>query len=255
MKYLLFAILVLAGACDTQTMRVDQRDHEGTRRLPPASPEGLIAHMAFDGSFASEYAGVVRGRNHGATFVPDRFNRRGAAVRFDGSESYVELEGSHLLQIQPPLSYAFWVNVDQDQTTSAVFTSNYQSSNNTGVFAAFDSNGSNPSVSIGNGDVLGVGSRRTFHSRAPLEPGRWYHIVGVVASVDSLRLYVDGIRQSGHVDGGAERLIYGPGPSVFGRRAAAIDQPPIYFSGVLDDFRFYEVALDDEDVMQLYVSE
>ena len=248
------SIPVLLAGCDSHSVRTHRPDLVGSRGhsgvIVPAA--GLIAHLAFSGSLDSENSDLIYGINHGATFTSDRFSQPNSAIRFDGKNDYFDLAGSNLAQIQPPISYAFWVNVDQDSTTSAVFTLNYSDEANSGVFAAFDSNGSNPSVSIGDGSGIGSGSRRTFHASEGLLPGEWYHIVGVVESADSLRIYVNGERQAGRTTGNAGRMGYVDGPASFGRRVASRNGPPIYFSGALDEFVLYGVALDEPAIERLF---
>jgi len=257
---LLIIVLLIAG-CDSHSTPIDRPDLVGTRSHSSSSSssssvpsEGLIAHFSFSGTLDSEPFGLIHGINHGTAFTRDRFSRPNSAILFDGQDDYFDVQGSNLIQIQPPISYAFWVNVDQVSSTSAVFTLNYNEEANSGVFAAFDSNGSNPSVSFGDGSGMGSGSRKTFHASNALSPGEWYHIVGVVESVDSLRIYVNGERQLGHTDGDARRLEYVEGPASFGRRVASRNGPPIYFSGKLDEFLLYGIALDDQSIYELFTS-
>lgn len=257
--FILIGMVLIAG-CDTHDFRTERssrlvgsRSGETEHDSPSTYPvSGLMAYFPFDGDVSNVTSDLHRGQNHGATFTTDRLGNSRSAIQFDGIDNFISFTESNILQVQLPVSLSFWVKPDQNRTTSAVITTSYDSSENTGVFAAFDSNGGNPSISIGGGEGLGISSRRTLHAISPLVPGEWYHIVGVVESAASMRLFINGIEVAGDMDGDANDIKYGGGPMVFGRRISSKGSPPIYFQGALDDVAIYGHALNQSDVSHLF---
>lgn len=263
MRLLIPVLLLLMSGCDSNDFRTIQRPDlvgsrsvDSNRQKADSYPtDGLLAYFPLDDNASNVLTRLHGGQNHGAVYVDDRHGNSKSAAWFDGVDNYITISESNLLQVQLPVSLSFWVRPEQVITTSAAITTSFDSTSNTGVFAAFDSNGSNPSISIGDGNGFGARSRRTLHAAAPLEPGRWYHIVGVVESVDAMELYIDAVNVAGHTDGDADELRYGSGPLTFGRRVASRDSLPIYFEGALDDVMIYGIALSQSDVTHLFHGE
>ncbi len=82
----------------------------------------------------------------------------------------------------------------------------------------------------------------------PLEPGRWYHIVGVKGT-DKLTLYVDGQARSSTpapllIWSGAKSFAVGGNPKYRGA--------PEFFAGRVADLRFYARAFSAEEVKRLH---
>ena len=263
MRSIVVVLLVLWSGCDTGSIQpvhrpelVGSRSVDSSSQGPVSYPtDGLLAYFPFDGHASNVLSPLHRGQAFGTAYVNDRRGNSNSAVWFDGTNDYITISESNLLQVQLPVSLSFWVKPDQVETTSAALTTSFDHSGNTGVFAAFDSNGSNPSISIGGGGGFGIQTRRTLHAAVPLEPGQWYHIVGVVQSVHAMKIYVNAVNVLGHTDGGANELRYGDGPLTFGRRIASVNAPPIHFEGALDDVMIYGVALSPSDVTRLFLGE
>jgi len=213
--------------------------------------EGLVALYSFDGDALDLTTNRFHGTISGSEFGLDRFDEPNQAILFDGVDDYVDISEGQAFKIEPPLSISYWIKLDQNTITTTIFTSSFDSDRNRGVFATFNSNGANPSFSIGDGGVFGSGSRFTVHANQTLEPDRWYHIVGVYSALNEIDVYVDGDLVETFSSGSASSLEYGSGPVTFGRRYATTGADPLFFSGALDEFAFYDRALSSEEVRLL----
>jgi hypothetical protein len=250
--FLLLASVLFPG-CEPAVFGDFRSDRlTGSRSVPAIPQDGLLAYYPFDGSLRNSVSSLHDGDNFGTTFTEDRLGNPASALHFDGIDDYVELGQSDSLQIPLPISLSYWIKPDQVETTFAVITTSYDVEANTGVFAAFDSRGGNPSFSIGSGGPKGRASRRTKHSAQRLEPGEWFHVVGVVESISEVTIYLNGVETSGWFSGSGYKLAYGDGPAALGRRVASVGGQPIYFSGSLDDVAVYSRALSEADVSGLY---
>ncbi len=271
MGRLSFLILVLGsailfGGCDSTTIYSPSRDADRSTRgersgdqeedLTSVYEDDLLAWLPFDGSPEDAAGGQHFAILEGPHYVPDRHGNSAGALWFDGVDDFATISQGRALQIPLPISVSYWVSLDQTRQTAGLITTSFQDSHNTGVFLTFDSHTGAPAVSVGDGGLMGSGSRKTLHSNIPLEAREWHHVVAVVDSVESvivMTIYVNGLpapRPS--YSGGAEALDYGFGPVVLGKRVASEGQHPLFFAGALDDLAFFDRVLTPDDVKHLF---
>ena len=227
---------------------------DGYQLIDHVPEEGLVALYPFDGEAINVTSNSLHGVISGSEFAADRFGERRGAITFDGVDDYVDIPEGNAFKIEPPLSISYWIKVEQNETTASIFANSLDSLNNNGIFATFNSNGANPSFSIGDGNRLGRESRRTVHATPPLEVDRWYHIVGVYTTINEIEIYIDGMLVDTFVSGNADSLSTGPGPVTFGRRYGSPGQAPVFFTGALDEFAFYNRALTPQEVQRLFTT-
>lgn len=263
----MLALCVLLGACSDPLVAPDRSRGEsgllgsrGIQSIEQGIPEsGLLAWLPFNETAEDVWGDRYHAALDGPVFVEDRFGRPNSALQFDGIDDYAVLANGSGLQ-SLPISISFWVRLGQKTQTSGAITTSFQENHNTGVFLTFDSSTGAPSVSVGNGDGVGHGSRSTLHSRYPLRVGEWNHVVGIVDSTLQgirMRIFVNGVvPELAYTSGGADpvELENGWGSVTLGRRIASVNSPPLYFKGALDDVGFYDRALERFDVKALFES-
>jgi hypothetical protein len=228
----------------------DTAEPEATGLTLP--PEGLLAYYPFDGNVQDASGAGNHGTVSGAVLTADPLSVANQAYVFDGIDDYIDIGNSSTLKPSLPLTLTLWVRVDE-QKGSALFTNNYDLDVNNGAWLALSSNGT-VAVAYGNGGAIGRESRWTRHSTTVLDPGRWYHVAGVIYNEDILDVYINGVIEDGDYSGTpTERLLhYSAGPGNFGRRDSGVATDPIYFKGALDEFILYDRALSAEEIMRIY---
>ncbi|MEM8486779.1 MAG: LamG domain-containing protein [Bacteroidota bacterium] len=248
-KLLFFLLVITALSCTRNALDLAATDATLLDRIPQ---EALLAFYPFDGDMEDVARYMHTGIPYGATLGEDRFGQPAHALVLDGIDDFVNLEAGKALQVAPPLSITYWVKVDQNIRTAAAVNLNHNTQANAGIFTSFDSNGGNPAFSINDAGAPGIGSRNTKHAGVELIPGRWYHVAGLIAGIDSMQIFIDGEEVSGRYDGYADSLVYVDGPVTLGRKVSSRNGPTLYFAGMLDEIAIYHKLLTSTEVQQLY---
>lgn len=80
------------------------------------------------------------------------------------------------------------------------------------------------------------------------EQGKWYHIIATVSETNGMCLYIDGVKQSNTNTYNKSTGVSGDITSI-GKWG---DLNMRYFNGGIDDVRFYERALTEEEIITLF---
>ena len=209
---------------------------------------GLIAHWPITDGAADDISG---NEHHGTVAntspVDDRQGNPNSAFYFNGTNSSVDFGSSSELHPDPPFSFSLWMNFNDHPSYQYVLA-------NAGGNRGFRS-----MVWPGNGpyhfvlSLEGSGTTERVTSNATLTPGEWYHVVGVVESSTSLKIYIDGDLDIA----GTVADIYDPSSSYPLKLGQSPINPfgwgaPYHFDGLLDDVAMYDYALTESDVQELY---
>jgi len=213
----------------------------------------LLLHYAFNGNAIDNSGNNYDGSVFGATFGIDRFGNPNSAAYFDGINDYINFPNINELKPDLPVSFAFWIKFDDaTYVNSTVFNTSFEENVNTGVYMNIQSSTSKYQVSYGDGsNYYTGGSRRTHASDATIEPNEWHHIVIVVNSALNMKMYVDCVEYSGNYSGSGGQLQYSNHSGTIGRHDRSLVNSADYFKGVIDDFRYWNRELTDDDVFEL----
>ena len=165
--------------------------------------------------------------------------RTGNALRFDGTDQYVDT-GANVLDSAGNYSVSAWVRLNATEEFATAVSQDGDS--NSAFFLQYS--GSDDRFAFSFAGIRALASQ-------PPETGRWYHLVGVRDAVDgTLRLYVDG-ELSGETPAclGEESS----GNLVIGR-AKFGGEPVDFFNGAIDQVHAYDRALSADEVDELYQS-
>lgn len=215
-----------------------------TRKVYVLPTEGLILHLPLNGSAEDLSVNSNDGTIIGATATVNRRGSMNQAMSFDGTDdeiifpfddSYLDLEGS----------FSFWAKFNefnsailgndiQDGIQSGSWFSVGQSSDTFGLLAFNYGNGGSPRES----------SRRSIVSEEPLELDTWYHIVGTRDSRGNMKLFLNGAMISIFKTGTGSTYFHSQSDGSLGR----VWDPNSFFSGTMDDIRFYDRELTEEEV-------
>jgi len=190
---------------------------------PPAS--GLLAYYPLNNSAADVSGHGRHGTPNNMTYADDRFMNPSRAGAFDGGSSSVDLGDWLTYQV---FSISFWADAGASQIFAIIIDNNHNDTDNWGT------------------QNSGVGSNHYgfFNAWYDLVPGRWNHVV-LIKTADTAYVYVD------------DELV-GTNATV----AIIVNNPYLrlgrwggggrWWSGALDDVRFYDRVLTEEEINQLY---
>jgi alpha-mannosidase len=207
-----------------------------------------VMHLKFDGNFldSSGY------NNHGActgTSCPVSISGKiEQAYKFDGSNDYVYVRDSASLDLTNKITVSAWVYLNSN--TNEWITVGQKSASTWFVWQMYarsvDAQTPNYPVFRINFDGQGdVDSDEEVQGTSILSTGQWYHLVGVY----------DGTRMSFYQNGqlGESIVVSKPIPTsnynVWIGRNDKWSEP---LNGIIDDFRIYNRALTEAEVLELY---
>jgi len=204
----------------------------------PDIPDSGIARLTFDDADTDSGTAIDSWNNNDATINGATTGVSGAnqtyitneAYSFDGSNDYVKTP-INLDNYSIPITIAVWVNIDDVSVTQGI-VADYNNSSNRLTFGTINSSF----------DFFLDGTAVT----ASASSNTWTHLVGVIGSSD-LILYKDG-SQAG--SGGFSGSMGSGDDLEIARRPRNGGES--YFSGIIDDPRFYDKELTSTEVSNLY---
>jgi len=215
--------------------------------------DGLLLHYNFNDSYNDVSGNDYHGTNFGTVFTEDRFGNQNAAALFDGIDDFINFPNSNELKPQLPLSFSFWIRYDSDDWQDReVFNTSFEEDINSGVFFNSAAATGQYGVSFGNGAPSYTPYTRTsFLSVEAPTTGKWTHIAIVIRAQSDMNIYVNCVDTSGSYSGSGGNLVYSNLPGTLGRHDRSLTDPANYFKGAIDDFRYWERALTQDDVTEL----
>lgn len=206
----------------------------------------LTACYAFQQS-AFEPINNLSGAVSNATLTADRFGYLQSAYALSGSAtSYIQLPNNPLIQPANDITFSAWVKPAGNNPAQIVFTRNtatlnieaYQlaivSTTAGSVFRAGKANASNYDIATGTQTITA---------------NTWYHVAFTMDNTN-IKLFVNGALQAS-TSVTFSGYDYQPGSSVFlgGSNDPLLNQP---FDGTIDNVKFYNRALTNSEITQLF---
>lgn len=208
--------------------------------------EGLLIHYPLDGEVTDLSGNGYDGTAFGVTFAPDRFGAIERAAAFDGT-ARIELPGVAALKPQPPLSLSCWVYFDElPAGGKAILSTDFVPNTYVGLTLGLDDQ-NRLTVTLGSDQGAEI-----FTGSESLSTQQRQHVAVVVRSLDDVSLYLNGCEETPGNGGQGGTIRYGNGVGNLGRANAGSPPQVNTLDGLLDDFRYYDRALTDEEVNLLY---
>ena len=244
MKYLCFIILILLTfSCSNKLRKPDTND------------SNLVAYYPFNGNANDESLNSNHGLINDAFLVDDRFGKENSAYEFDGESSYIDC-GDILNNLQVPFTVSAWIKCYSNGRGQLIFYTDvhenyWESHSYHGLgLAHMNMAGDGQTVLdstqlvIRLGDGRGVGSqyRRTKNGSSFLPSFKWIHVAAVVEGAQSMKLFINGIDDGGSYSGSGEEMVHNSWHAYIG----------LYFHGIIDDLKVYNIALSDEQIDELF---
>lgn len=220
--------------------------------------KGLVAYYKLDGNAADSGANSLNGTVNGAGNESGHTGKANTALKFDGSNDYVDVPHNSKFNLTTDKSISVWYKLPVYSGftfyPSLVYKHGVSHFATFGVFLAEDpAYGSNwRKIGFFQGDGATnetVFTKEKYSDNSNLN--RWIHIVGSYSRSDGyMRIYFDG-----HLSDSLFAPNYTSNTSTeplqIGR-GSVINYNANYFKGLLDEVRLYDRSLSKEEVSSLY---
>lgn len=212
--------------------------------------EDLLLHYTFNNTYLDATQNGNDATNFGTTFTEDRFGNIDGALLFDGINDYINLPNIEALKPNLPVSFSFWIRYDSENPNDRdVFNTSFEEDVNTGIYFNSQQSTGNFAVNYGDGSPSYTSdTRRTYVSNESITTGTWQHIAVVVTSQNDMKIYVDCKEFEGEYSGTGGNLQYSNTSGTIGRHDRQLGAPANYFKGAIDNFRYWNKALTEEEV-------
>jgi gliding motility-associated-like protein len=214
---------------------------------------GLKLYFPFTGNANDASGNGNVATVNGPVLASDRLGAANSAYLFDGVNDYISFITGNGMQPGYPYTISCWVNLitAQPGITNFLFSNDYTipGTDYYGIILNIP-NGTLQS-NVGDGGPVGVTSRNTKATIPTVPLGSWHHVAAVVYSAASMRLFIDCTEVLGTFSGTGTGLTYsGANTGIIGRGNAGIGEN--YLNGYVDEVRFYDRALNDQEIAALY---
>ncbi|QAA81729.1 T9SS type A sorting domain-containing protein [Aequorivita sp. H23M31] len=235
MKQITFLLLLISFPCLSQIDR------------------NMLLHYKFDGNTLDETANNFHGLPSNITYVEDRFGNENSAVYFNGTNSFVDLPNVQELKPQLPVSFSFWIKYDSSNYQDrAVFNTSFEEDISSGIFFNAEAVSGKYGVSFGDGSFAYTpNTRRSYTSNQTVVNNIWHNITLVINGPLEMEIYIDCKEAGGTYSGFGGDLFYSLTPGSLGRHDRDLANPADYFRGSMDDFKFWDRALNQEEIYLL----
>ena len=207
----------------------------------PVPTNGLVAYYPFNGNSNDESGNGNNGTNNGATLTTDRFGNANKAYSFNGTSNNIQGSSSAFNYGANDFSFSVWVKTNNAATTGGVFTTHDAGSSkysNIGLYIAGGNTG-RADMDINNG----AGSSANLSGRN-IADNLWHHVL-VNRQGNSAKVYVDGVLDY------TDNLSQNPNNSTTFLIGSSANGSA-YYSGSIDDIRFYNRTLISSEINLLY---
>lgn len=213
--------------------------------------DGMIAYYPFNGNAKDESLNQFDGDLVGPVNTSNRKGNINSAFSFNGINNYIKLNSRVGNGIR---SISLWFCLDEDINSGlgypVALVHREGDSNNYSQFSI----GFRPVVWPGNpGKLIFSNSSRSEYynidsNSSFWEKGKWYHVVAIIDPVEGMMLYVNNVRQmeSATYNNATETSSIN---TILGSWELMPDR---YFKGKIDDVIFYNRALTEAEVNDLY---
>ena len=207
-------------------------------QLPNYLPtNGLVGWWPFNGNANDEGGSGDNGYTYNTALIEDRFGNCNSAYYFNGIDSYISLNNSHINSY----SYSAWVKFYDIQDTSMIFCKGFYCNYPDESYATYKAAGyfwirrSNPQ------STYEINTAVTFTDSA------WHHIV-VTYDQTITNFYLDGILMVSGIPQGTLRTS--SVNKMIGNSPCFSDA----FWGVIDDVGLWNRALNQNEISQLFLA-
>lgn len=221
----------------------------GTIPIENALTVGLVSHWKMDDTSGTPIKDSSLNGNDGTwsdssgnDVTEEKTNGQiGTAITFDGVDDYIKSSSAN--NITYPTSFSAWVKTPTAH--NGLIVSYERENSSMGTFGLLINSSGTARLSTKVGSSNGVG----INSTSNIDTNLWTHIVGVMETGNTGRIYVNGVLEN---TGAIDAPITGTSHHYIGAINASGSGLIKFFNGSIDDVRIYNRALSDADVTELY---
>jgi hypothetical protein len=209
------------------------------RIIQPSIPRvGLVCEWLFAGNANDTSGNGNNGLVNGATLTADRFGHSGNAYSFDGADDYIQTLDNAILTQTGPQSISVWLKTNDTSVNRIIY-----GVGSTAISRFF--------ISASNGMLqFNYGMSEYIWqniSSVMLNDDSWHNIIFVSYgnNPNVKKLYVDTVIVHSFSEGINSE-------SVSGHYMAGGEYGVQYYSGIIDDARHYDYALNEFEIQALY---
>ncbi len=202
----------------------------------------LIAYYPFSGDARDKSNNGNHGNVYGATLTLDRFGHSDKAYVFDGIDDYIDIPDDILPSDDNDLAISFWIKTlnryepilsNSDGSSKGRFECRTDETLNEGVFYIF----------IGDAGLLG--NHFKLFAISKINDNNWHHIT-VLRESSIWKIYING-----KLEASAKSSYLIDNKLDLRLGSIGTDRKP-YFSGKINDIRFYDYTLAESVIYDLY---
>jgi hypothetical protein len=164
--------------------------------------DGLLLHYDFNSNATDVSGNNMHGTVFGATLTSDRNGNLNSAYYFDGVDDYIELPNNNFLKPQLPVTFSAIVYLNPSDSDFPIIRTDISEDVFYGCWLNLTDH-LNVEVGYGSGNLgsTSYSDKVSFVTEVSLKPNYWYHIVAVIESKNDIRVWVDGVNQTGEYVG------------------------------------------------------
>lgn len=217
----------------------------------------LVVDLRFDSTFvdSSQYNQSTFVLSS-PTFGQDRHGNANSALNTTAGSVFLNNSTTGEFKAPFPFTFSGWVYPNVLNARNPVFMNEDHGSAYSGAWINVTQDGA-VTANIGDGGAAGAQSRVTaITGNSIISTGQWYNISVVFASINDMRVYVDGVLQSVTYDGTGDSLYYYKISGTAGKIGSGVNGTGsnALFNGLLDDFRFWNDSLPEPQIQTIYNS-
>jgi hypothetical protein len=241
----------VTSICDGESVTLSMNTTGGagsSSQLPASLQQGLVAYYPFNGNANDESGNGNNGFPFGGpTLVEDQFGAQNSAYYLDGVDDAIEINAVQYL-MPNRLTISFWIKPNFNSSYGHIIRSRFYG------YIFYINNG------VLNFQLHNSWAQATWtNSTADISnwnPNDWHYVTGTFDGVSN-KLYVDGLLVD-EVSSSVAGIVYSSdGMIVLGRDGNTANAPggSSHYSGHLDEVLFYDLALNSDEIQQLYTSQ
>lgn len=218
--------------------------------------KGLVTHYQLNGNAADSSTNSLNGTKNGTSNDSGHIGKPNTALKFNGSNDYVEVAHNNKLNLSKDKSVSLWYKIPVKsgftQFPSLVYKQGVTDYPNFGIFFSEDGGYGSNRYKIGFIQGNSITNKQVFtNERYTDYVDEWVHIAATYSSADDyMKIYFNGkISDSLSVINYSSNTSTDPLQIGRGNK---LNFNANYFKGLLDEVRLYDRALNKEEVSALY---
>jgi hypothetical protein len=214
--------------------------------------DGLISHYPFNGNANDASGNGYNGKVYGATLTTDRFGNNNEAYYFDGVDNYISLQPADKFAGRNTYSVSLWVMPTTTQLTATNGGIIYGIGSSINGYQQALTYEPDSSYFAGSYNIGNNPTQSASQSCSCYPPNVWSFVV-VTRDTSYIKMYINGIlvtvQTMSKING--QNANYGSGgyaAILGGRSDLQVDK---FYTGKIDDFRFYNRILTVNEILEL----